>query len=179
MTHGEKLLALLQAGSAANPQDLAREFAKVSGLIGQLQQQKVVEELIGLVNDGLFGTGQMTEIVSNLKDFSRLDRSKVTSFNLNDGLASTLMLAKHLLKSVSVERKLGEIPAIICSPSQINQVFLNLVTNAAQAMEGTQGKITLTTRAEDDGVLVEVADTGKGIAPENLQKIFEIGRAHV
>ena len=48
MTHGEKLLALLQAGSAANPQELAREFAKVSGLIGQLQQQKVVEELIGL-----------------------------------------------------------------------------------------------------------------------------------
>jgi signal transduction histidine kinase len=173
VTHGEKLLALLQAGSAANPQELAREFAKVSGLIGQLQQQKVVEELIGLVNDGLFGTGQMTEIVSNLKDFSRLDRSKVTSFNLNDGLASTLMLAKHLLKSVSVERKLGEIPAIVCSPSQINQVFLNLVTNAAQAMEGTQGKITLTTRAQDDGVLVEVADTGKGIAPENLQKIFD------
>ena len=173
VTHGEKLLALLQAGSAANPQDLAREFAKVSGLIGQLQQQKVVEELIGLVNDGLFGTSQMTEIVSNLKDFSRLDRSKVTSFNLNDGLARTLMLAKHLLKSVSVERKLGEIPAIVCSPSQINQVFLNLVTNAAQAMEGTQGKITLTTRAQDDGVLVEVADTGKGIAPENLQKIFD------
>ncbi|NBR29549.1 MAG: hypothetical protein EBT83_14235, partial [Betaproteobacteria bacterium] len=173
VTHGEKLLALLQAGSSANPQDLAREFAKVSGLIGQLQQQKVVEELIGLVNDGLFGTGQMTEIVSNLKDFSRLDRSKVTSFNLNDGLASTLMLAKHLLKSVSVDRKLGEIPSIVCSPSQINQVFLNLVTNAAQAMEGTQGKITLTTRADGDGVLVEVADTGKGIAPENLQKIFD------
>jgi len=173
LTHGEKLVALLQAGSSANPQDLAREFAKVSGLIGQLQQQKVVEELIGLVNDGLFGTGQMTEIVSNLKDFSRLDRSKVTSFNLNDGLASTLMLAKHLLKSVSVDRKLGEIPAIVCSPSQINQVFLNLVTNAAQAMEGTPGKITLTTRAEGDGVLVEVADTGKGIAPENLQKIFD------
>ena len=115
----------------------------------------------------------MTEIVSNLKDFSRLDRSKVTSFNLNDGLASTLMLAKHQLKSVAVTRQFGEIPAIICSPSQINQVFLNLVTNAAQAMEGTQGKITLTTRADGDGVLVEVADSGKGIPPEILPKIFD------
>ena len=90
---------LVQESNVGYPQldkmgvPLAREFAKVSGLIGQLQQQKVVEELIGLVNDGLFGTSQMTEIVSNLKDFSRLDRSKVTSFNLNDGLASTLMLA--------------------------------------------------------------------------------------
>ncbi len=173
VTHGEKLLALLQAGSSANPQDLSREFAKVSGLITQLQQHKTMEELTGLVNDGLFGTNQMTEIVGNLKDFSRLDRSKVTRFNLNEGLASTLMLAKHLLKSVSIDRKLGEIPAIVCSPSQINQVFLNLVTNAAQAMEGAQGKITLTTRADGDGVMVEVADTGKGIAPENLQKIFD------
>jgi signal transduction histidine kinase len=132
-----------------------------------------MDELTGLVNDGLFGTGQMTEIVSNLKDFSRLDRSKVTSFNLNDGLASTLMLAKHQLKSVAVSRQFGEIPAIVCSPSQINQVFLNLVTNAAQAMEGSRGKISLTTRAEGNGVMVEVGDTGKGIPPENLSKIFD------
>lgn len=171
--HTGNLLALLQAGNHANPEDLSREFAKVSALVGQIQKQKVTEELTGLVNDGLFGTGQMTEIVSNLKDFSRLDRSKVTRFNLNDGLASTLMLAKHQLKSVSVERKFGEIPAIVCSPSQINQVFLNLVTNAAQAMEGTQGTITLSSRTDGEGVLVEVADTGRGIAPENLQKIFD------
>lgn len=171
--HGEKLLALLQAGNNANAQDLAREFAKLSALINELQQRKVMEELNGLVNDGLFGTSQMTEIVANLKDFSRLDRSKVTAYNLNDGLASTLLLAKHLLKSVEVDRKLGNIPAVICSPSQINQVFLNLVTNAAQAMEGAQGRITLGSRAEDGGVVVEVSDTGKGIAPENLQKIFD------
>jgi len=171
--HSEKLVELLKAGSAANPQDLSREFAQVSTLVGQLRQQNVMDELTGLVNDGLFGTGQMTEIVSNLKDFSRLDRSKVTSFNLNDGLASTLMLAKHQLKSVAVSRQFGEIPAIVCSPSQINQVFLNLVTNAAQAMEGSRGKISLTTRAEGNGVMVEVGDTGKGIPPENLSKIFD------
>ena len=173
VNHGEKLLTLLQAGNNANAQELAREFAKLSALINELQQRKVMEELAGLVNDGLFGSGQMTEIVSNLKDFSRLDRSKVTAYNLNDGLASTLLLAKHLLKSVEVERKLGNIPTVICSPSQMNQVFLNLATNATQAMEGAQGKITLSSRTEDGGVVVEVADTGKGIAPENLQKIFD------
>ena len=78
----------------------------------------------------------MAEIVGNLKDFSRLDRSKVTSFNVNDGLASTLLLAKHLLKSVTVKRQFGDIPPITCSPSQVNQVFLNLITNAAQAHAG-------------------------------------------
>jgi signal transduction histidine kinase len=169
----EKLLALLQAGANANAEELSRQFALVTGRVAKLKQQKVMQELGGLVKDGLHGTGQMAEIVGNLKDFSRLDRSKVTSFDLNEGLASTLLLAKHLLKSVTVKRELGDIPPIVCSPSQVNQVFLNLVTNAVQAMPEERGTITLTTRAADGGVTVEVADDGKGIAPEVLPKIFD------
>jgi signal transduction histidine kinase len=115
----------------------------------------------------------MAELVGNLKDFSRLDRSKVTSFNLNGGLTSSLKLARHLLKSVSVSTQLGEIPAITCAPSQINQVFLSLITNAAQALPPSRGEITLTTRADNGGVAVEIADNGKGIAPDILPKIFD------
>lgn len=169
----EDLLTLLQAGSNADPEQLSRQFALVSSQIAQLKKQRVVDELNGLVKDGLYGTSQMVEIVGNLKDFSRLDRSKVTSFNLNSGLDSTLLLAKHMLKSVGVKKQLDDIPEIICSPSQINQVFLNLITNAAQAMEGTKGIITLTTRAEGEGVAVDVADNGKGIPAEVLPKIFD------
>ena len=167
----EALLALLRAGNDAD--GLARQFAKVSNQLAQLKQQGVLEELGGLVKDGLYGTGQMAEIVGNLKDFSRLDRSKVTSFNVNDGLQSTLLLAKHLLKSITVDRVFGQISSIVCSPSQINQVFLNLITNAAQAMGDRPGKITLTSRNEADGVVVEVADNGSGIPPEVLPKIFD------
>lgn len=167
----EALLALLRAGNDAD--GLARQFAKVSGQLAQLKEQGVLEELSGLVKDGLFGTGQMAEIVGNLKDFSRLDRSKVTSFDVNDGLKSTLLLAKHLLKSVTVNRQFGQISSIVCSPSQINQVFLNLVTNAAQAMGDRPGEITLTSRNEGDGVAVEVADNGSGIPPDVLPKIFD------
>ena len=167
----EKLLALLQAGNDA--EGLSRQFALVSAQLNQLKQHGVLGELGNLVKDGLYGTGQMAEIVGNLKDFSRLDRSKVTSFNLNEGLQSTLLLAKHLLKSVTVEKSFGEIAPIVCSPSQINQVFLNLITNAAQAMGDRPGAITLTTRNEGDGVAVEVADNGGGIAPEVLPKIFD------
>jgi two-component system NtrC family sensor kinase len=167
----EKLLALLQAGNDAD--GLSRQFATVSAQLNELKQQGVVKELSGLVKDGLYGTGQMAEIVGNLKDFSRLDRSKVTSFNLNEGLNSTLLLAKHLLKSVTVNKTFGEIAPIVCSPSQVNQVFLNLITNAAQAMGDRPGTITLTTRNDGDGVAVEVADNGSGIAPEVLPKIFD------
>ncbi len=169
----EKLLALLQAGNQANAEELTRQFALVSTQTAQLKQQRVIAELSGLVKDGLYGTAQMAEIVGNLKDFSRLDRSKVTSFSLNEGINSTLVLAKHLLKSVSVEKKLGDIAAVICSPSQVNQVFLNLITNAAQAMEPGGGTITLTTRNDGKGVSVEVGDTGRGITPEVLPKIFD------
>ena len=167
----EKLLALLQAGNDAD--GLSRQFALVSTQIAQLKQQGVIDELSGLVKDGLYGTGQMAEIVGNLKDFSRLDRSKVTSFNLNEGLQSTLLLAKHLLKAVTVNKSFGEIAPIICSPSQINQVFLNLITNAAQAMGERHGTITLSTRADDNGVTTEVVDDGGGIAPDVLPKIFD------
>ena len=138
-----------------------------------MKQQGVVKELGGLVKDGLYGTGQMAEIVGNLKDFSRLDRSKVSSFNVNDGLTSTLTLARHLFKTITVNKHFGDVAPIVCSPSQINQVFLNLLTNAAQATAGGQGVITLTTRGEGDGVAVEVADNGTGIAPEVLPKIFD------
>ncbi len=167
----EKLLALLKAGNDAD--GLSRQFGIVSAQLAQLKQHDDLAELSGLVNDGLYGTGQMAEIVGNLKDFSRLDRSKVTSFNLNDGINSTLLLAKHLLKTVTVDKHFGQIAPIVCSPSQINQVFLNLITNAAQAMGERPGTITLTTRNDGDGVTVDVADTGGGIAPDVLPKIFD------
>jgi len=171
LEHCEKLIALLRAGD--NPDELSREFGLSSAQIAQLRQQHVIEELSTLVKDGLYGTGQVAEIVGNLKNFSRLDRSKVTSFNLNEGMESTLLLAKHLLKSVTVEKHFGEIPAITCSPSQVNQVFLNLVTNAAQAMPDGRGKIMLTTRVDGEGVAVDVADNGSGMPPEVMKKIFD------
>lgn len=170
--HCENLIALLRVAKA-KPDALKHEFAQTSALLAQLKQQRVLGELGGLVKDGLYGTGEMSEIVGNLKDFSRLDRSKVSSFDLNEGLASSLGLARHMLKSVKVTRQFGEIPAITCAPSQINQVFLNLITNAAQALPPANGEITLTTRADEGGVAIEIADNGNGIPPEVLPKIFD------
>lgn len=169
--HSENLLALLKAGD--NPDELSREFKHTTKQITALKQQHVLEELEGLVKDGLFGTGQVAEIVSNLKNFSRLDRSKVSKFNLNDGLNSTLLLAKHLLKSIEIHKNFNTLPEITCSPSQLNQVFLNLITNAAQAMPDEHGTITLNSRTEGDGVEVEVVDNGKGIPPDVMPKIFD------
>ena len=171
LDHCDRLLEFLKAGD--DPEGLSREFQQTTNHIGALKQQHVIEELSTLVKDGLFGTGQVSEIVGNLKNFSRMDRSKVAHANLNESLNSTLLLAKHLLKSVTVNKDFGKIPDITCASSQINQVFLNLVTNAVQAMPGERGTLTLTTRAEGDGVAVDVEDNGAGIPQEVISRIFD------
>ena len=169
----EKLLELLRTG-AANPHQLAQQFALTEQLIGQFKDHHVLEELQTLLKDGLYGISQISEIVINLKNFSRLDRSRMDSFDLNEGIESTLLLAKHELKGHTVKKNLGDIPRITCSPSQINQVFLNLINNAAQSIESGRGVISLTTRRADaTHVAVEVQDNGKGIPADVLPKIFD------
>ncbi len=168
-----RLLALLQAGASANPKELNQQFSSVTERITRLKKQKVLPELQSLIEDGEYGTSQMSEIVGNLKDFSRLDRSKATQFDLNDGLNSTLGMAKHQLKSATVEKHLGELPAVFCSPSQINQVFLNLITNAAEALDRGRGKIVIRSRKHAGGVAVDIQDNGSGIPPDVLPKIFD------
>lgn len=168
-----KLLRLMEEGSP-DPARLQAKYAAVHGLVHHFAEQQALAELGQLASDGLYGIEQISEIVLNLKNFSRLDRSKVSSFNLNEGLDSALILAKHELKHLSVKKQFGDIPAITCSPSQLNQVFLNLINNAAQAIESGTGEITLTTRMEGaDRVAVEIADNGKGIPPEIMSKIFD------
>jgi signal transduction histidine kinase len=169
----EKLLELLRAG-AANPQELAEQFGLTERLVAELRAHHALEELQALVKDGLHGIGQISEIVGNLRNFSRLDRSKVAAFNVNEGLDATLAIARHELKHHAVKKHYGEVPAITCSPSQINQVFLNLITNAAQALGKRAGEIRIATRREGAGaVAVEVADNGTGIPPEILPRIFD------
>ncbi len=131
-----------------------------------------VEDSVGLIQDSVEGLEQLSDMAQSLKDFSRLDRAPVARYNVNDGLDKTLLIARNALKrKITVHKHYGEVPEITCTPSQINQVFLNLITNAAQAIEDT-GDIVITTKAiEDDKISVTVADTGCGIPDEILAKI--------
>jgi len=132
-----------------------------------------VDELSTLSKDTLEGLDQISELVQSLKDFSRLDRADEDWFDLREGLERTLTITKNLLKyGVDVVRDFEEVPKIRCAPSRLNQVFINLVTNAVQAMDG-KGRLELSTRSLGDAVLVTVSDSGCGIPEEHLQKIMD------
>jgi PAS domain S-box-containing protein len=120
-------------------------------------------------------TQRVTEIVRRLRSFARLDQAELKKADIHEGLEDTLALVHHELKhNIVVKREYGKIPLIACYPGRLNQVFLNLLNNARQAIRG-KGEILLRTFLQDDHVHIEVRDSGTGIAPEHLRKIFDPG----
>ncbi len=118
---------------------------------------------------------RISKIVQSLRRFARLDAAKVDSVDLHPGIDSTLTLLGHELRQgIEVQRDYGPLPIIECYPDRLNQVFMNLLINAVQAIESA-GTITVRTRALGDEVCVEISDTGAGIAREHLARIFDPG----
>jgi len=118
---------------------------------------------------------RVAEIVRSLKNFSRLDQSDFQFADIHEGIESTLTLVQHEFKNkVAVLKKYGEIPKIRCYPNQLNQVFMNLFVNAAQAIEKS-GELRIETFSEHENIFIRLTDTGRGIPPENLPRIFDPG----
>jgi signal transduction histidine kinase len=119
------------------------------------------------------GAERTRKIVRDLRVFARGDDDVRQPVDLHEELESSLTLLNHLLKDrVTVERKFGELPSVECIRSQIDQVFLNLLANAAQAIAGS-GAITIETRRDDGVAVVSITDTGPGIAPDTIGRIFD------
>ncbi len=173
LAHSQRLVLLLQSPSPGAA-ELAGAREALGDCLARLADHQVLADLESLTRDGLHGIEQISELVGNLRNFSRLDRGKVASFNVNEGVRATLLIAKPALRKVDVETRLGDIPSITCAPSQVNQVLLNLVTNASQAIDKPRGRISISTRREGvDYVAIEVADNGRGIAPEAIARVFD------
>lgn len=133
-------------------------------------------DIAELLKESQEGIGRVRKIVLDLRNFSRIDPKQAWEMaDLKEGLESTLNMVFNEIKyKADVVKEYGELPPVECVPSQINQVFMNLLVNAAQAMDGSKrGTIFLRTGVEGDRVWVEVADTGSGIPPENLKRIFD------
>ncbi|OIR14721.1 sensor protein ZraS [mine drainage metagenome] len=131
-------------------------------------------DLSALMDESKDGITRVKVIVQNLKDFSHVGASDEWHFSdLRKGLDSTLSIVNNEIKyKAAVVKEYGDIPEVECLASQLNQVFMNLLVNAAHAI-AERGTITIRTGQEADQVWVDIADTGHGIAPEHMQKIFD------
>ena len=133
-----------------------------------------VEDLGEMLAETKTGLDQMSGLVKHLRNFTRIDRSAVAKYDLNEGLKTVLYISKVVIPvGVTVVKDFGELPLIECMPSKLHQVFMNLITNAAQAVDKKSGIVTVKSSSLGDKVRVEVSDNGKGIAPKDLENIFD------
>ena len=174
LANSSHLFATSLRDKNTDKKELNSQYLQVATLSRDVVKNKRFEELDAMLSDGTHGIGQISEIVVNLRNFSRLDRASVANFDVRKGLESTLLLAKNLLKHrVTVQTEYLDVPDIMCSPSQINQVFLNMITNAAHAM-GEHGTLILRTERHDEATIrIEIQDDGGGIASSVVPKIFD------
>jgi signal transduction histidine kinase len=171
----DKVVSNLRIASGFAPTD--PRMAKLPAILGQVAEKLAgdsrLSEADELIKDSVDGLDQLAKLVRNLKGFARVDQDGMDLLDVNDSVESALTIAGHELRDrIVVHTELSSVPKVKVVASQINQVFLNLITNAAQAMRDS-GTLTIRSRRVGEMVEVDVSDTGSGIAPEVLPKIFD------
>ncbi len=150
-----------------------------SQTLNELKSSKKFQRSIKIIEENnqitSIASKRIVKIVRSLKNFSRLDEAEFQMADIHEGINSTLTLIHHEIKNkIEVIKNYDNIPKIKCYPNQLNQVFMNLLINAAHAIKN-KGTITISTFATDHNVQIKIVDTGKGIPSEELGKIFDPG----
>ncbi|WP_295505598.1 ATP-binding protein [Accumulibacter sp.] len=151
-------------------------LSRISNLKQALDIEFLQEDLPALIKESEEGLVRIKKIVEDLKDFSHVNESEWQYADINAGLDSTLNVVWNEVKyKATVDKHYGELPAIECLAAQLNQVFMNLIVNAVQALDESKGMgtITLSTGHQDEWVWVEVRDNGRGMSDETRRRVFE------
>ncbi len=152
---------------------MARLLDDIASIRSEIDLGYILEDCANVIEESLEGIERVIGIVSDLKNFAHLDGDEFEAADINSGLESTLNIAWNELKyKAEVVREFHPLPEVRCYPQRLNQVFMNILVNAAQAIEG-KGTIRIATRDAGDHVVVEISDNGQGIAPEALDRIFD------
>ena len=135
----------------------------------------LIEDIPVLMSESREGITRVRKIVQDLKDFSRVDANQEWQWaDLHAGIDSTLNIVSNEVKyKADVVREYGDIPEIECLPSQLNQVFMNIIVNGAHAIGPARGRITIRTGSDGGSVWVDISDNGSGIGKEHLPRIFD------
>jgi len=141
----------------------------------RIDYSATLEDLDSIIKDCREGSQRIRDIVQNLRTFSRLDEAEFKKSDIHEGIDSTIRLLSRYYSSDNIRliRDYGELPPVDAFSGQLNQVWMNLLVNAAQAVSAKGGDVQISTRIEEESVVITIADTGGGIPPENLNRIFE------
>lgn len=161
-----------RAAATLEALDHARQQDQQAGL------DETIEELDGIIASVSEGAHRTAEIVRGLRNFSRLDEDDLKPADLNDGLRSTMtVLSPQYRDKVTLRMELNEMPRVECFPGKINQMFMNILSNAAQAtiarMDGRPRQVTVSTMSTEDAAIIRISDTGVGMSEEVKARIFE------
>jgi two-component system NtrC family sensor kinase len=169
----ERLLVLVDNYERSAIASSAAQSAELQAARKEADLAFLRDDVVALLAESRDGLERVKKIVQDLRDFSRIDSTEWNEADLNAGLESTLNVVRNELKyKAEVVKNLGDLPPVRCHLGQINQVFMNLLVNAAQAIE-ERGTINLASGADGPWAWVSVEDTGKGMTPEVLKRIFE------
>jgi len=140
-----------------------------------LEAPELMSESTQLLGDGAYGLSEISKLVMSLKDFARLDRQNSEQIDLHNCIESSLTIASNHIRenNVSIVRDFSELPRIACFPSKLNQLFLNIITNACQAMSENGGELMVKTQAKDGNIRIDFKDQGVGMDEETQQKMFD------
>ncbi len=167
---GEYVRRLVQFGAIAKKGD----GAEIAAAWNKADMDFVLEDFADLLNESLAGAERVARIVADLKEFSNVDRAQEEIVFLNESVKAVCNIAhSQIAGHAEVQLELGELPPITAQQGHINQLLLNLLVNALQAMEGRPGVIRIDTALVGEEIRLRIADNGCGIPPENLPKIFD------
>lgn len=165
--------------------------AELQDLAEEIELEFIREDLPKLISSMQVGTERIREIVVSLRNFSRIDRARVLRANLHEGINNTLLILNHRLKArpnrpeIQVSLKYGNVPEVVCYAGEINQVFMNIISNAIDALEEEIAnpnqnrethktpQICIRTRADENYAIVRISDNGSGIPNEIQEKMFD------
>jgi two-component system, NtrC family, sensor kinase len=152
----------------------AKEAAELELTKTEIGYDELLPELRSMVADCLEGAERIRDVVQNLRLFSRIDDPECKRVDLHESIDSTVRLLSRYYGSgrIRLVREYGKLPLVDCYAGQLNQVWTNLLVNAAQAITG-EGEVRISSRVEDEMVVISIADTGEGIEPDKINRIFE------
>jgi two-component system, NtrC family, sensor kinase len=159
-----------------------REYPQPTPAIGQhlesLDLSFIVEDLSGVLASMKVGTDRLRDVALSLRNFTRSDQDKMHEINLHEGIDGTLLILNHRLnQQIEIIKQYGDLPMVDCYPAQLNQVFMNIINNAIDALleynHPAQRQITIGTRIEAQWIEVKISDNGPGMLPEVKQKLFD------